>query len=75
MTKTNKQKELIDMTEIAGQDGANGTRFTFSHEATIIRKKPNNIYGKTLYNGNKSGVMSGKWDSLRDEYHNCCLLS
>ena len=27
------------MTEIAGQDGANGTRFTFSHEATIIRKK------------------------------------
>lgn len=67
------KKELIDMTEIAGQDGANGTGFTLSREATIITKKPNKIYGKTLYNGSESGVMSEKWDSLRDEYHNCSV--
>ena len=37
------------MTEISGQDGTNGTRFTLSHEAKIITKKTNKIYGKTLY--------------------------
>lgn len=24
-------------------------------------------------NGNQSGVMSEKWDSLRDEYHHCSV--
>lgn len=61
------------MTEIAGQDGANGPDLPFQCEATFITKKPNKIYGKTLYNGSESGVMSEKWDSLRDEYHNCSV--
>ena len=30
------KKELIDMTEIAGQDGANGTGFILSCETIII---------------------------------------
>lgn len=37
------------MTEISGQDGTNGTRFTLLHEAKIITKKnKQNIWQDSL---------------------------
>lgn len=60
------------MREFSGQDGAKGTRFTLSHETTIT-KKPDKIYGKPLYFRNEGGVISEKWDSFRDECHNCSV--
>lgn len=61
------------MTEISGQDGTNGTRFTLSHEATIIQNSQTKYMARLFTNGNESDVMSEKWDSLRDEYHNCSV--